>query len=137
MNYNFHVPALSWLAFSGSVCSHWLSNSDQVSWTDAEPNRVLEIPHRGVQPQQPGAAAARLSCWEIMLLLKQVAKAMGPATATGLYDFMQATNRNYDLHRLHTFNILLQGWAVNTAPFPARTAVENCVHLLERYNPRR
>ena len=67
-----------------------------------------------------------------MLLLKLVAKSMGPGTATSLHAFMEASGRGYDLLTLDTFNILLQAWASSSAPDENNVAFETCVQILDR-----
>ncbi|KAK9821204.1 hypothetical protein WJX74_009857 [Apatococcus lobatus] len=93
--------------------------------------RTVERPHRGAA-QQLQLGNARLSQWEVMLLLKLVAKSMGAATATSLHAFMEASGRGYDLLTLDTFNILLQAWASSPAPDENTTAFASCVKILDR-----
>ncbi len=102
------------------------------TWTG--PARILEVSYRGLEPQLAGGQTARVSCWDIMLLLKLVAKTMGPTTAIFLHEFMQASGRNYDLLRLDTFNILLQACAYSGGTRLARTASEECLQLLNRHS---
>lgn len=81
------------------------------------------------------SAGFRLSQWEVMLLLKLVAKNMGPGTATSLHAFLEASGRGYELLTLDTFNILLQAWASTSAPELSSAAFEACVQILDRCSP--
>ena len=116
-------------AFAGGIS--YLSQIQKEAGT-AESLRVLEKPNRGMAPQQPNASSARLSQWEIMLLLKLVARSVGPAAATSLHGFMHASGRSYDLLTLDTFNILLQAWAFSL-PTEASSSFDTSVNILDRY----
>lgn len=108
--------------------------ANQLSFcSSAEASRVIEKPYRGKVPAW--SASFRLSQWEVMLLLKLVARSMGAATAQSLHAFMEASGRGYVLHTLDTFNILLQAWASTSAPDLTSAAFEACLQLLDRCLP--